>query len=114
VAADDLRLDNGQHILIGAYTQTLALMRQVGAMWRRCWTAARWNCATPTAAACACRPGPAWLGLWLAVCAAKAGPGATAGADARSRGWALAGFRCDPGLNVDSLCRGLTPRCASC
>jgi len=28
---DGLRLDNGQHILIGAYTHTLALMRRVGA-----------------------------------------------------------------------------------
>ncbi len=30
-ASDGSRLDNGQHILIGAYTATLALMRQVGA-----------------------------------------------------------------------------------
>jgi squalene-associated FAD-dependent desaturase len=31
VEHDGLVLDNGQHILIGAYTETLALMRQVGA-----------------------------------------------------------------------------------
>ncbi|MCE1244544.1 hydroxysqualene dehydroxylase HpnE [Oryzomicrobium sp.] len=31
VAVDGQRLDNGQHLLIGAYTDTLALMRRVGA-----------------------------------------------------------------------------------
>jgi protoporphyrinogen oxidase len=29
-AGDGVRLDNGQHILIGAYTHTLALMRHLG------------------------------------------------------------------------------------
>ena len=28
----EVTLDNGQHILIGAYTETLALMRQVGVL----------------------------------------------------------------------------------
>jgi hypothetical protein len=36
VAVDAGRLDNGQHILIGAYTRTLALMRTVGATRTRC------------------------------------------------------------------------------
>ena len=31
VQVDGLRLDNGQHILIGAYQRTLELMRTVGA-----------------------------------------------------------------------------------
>ena len=31
VAIDGVDLDNGQHILIGAYTETLGLMRPVGA-----------------------------------------------------------------------------------
>jgi squalene-associated FAD-dependent desaturase len=106
--ADGARLlDNGQHILIGAYQQTLALMRQVGAdpdrlLHRR-----------PLALVDACGKGlrlprgPALPAFAIGVlrwhdlpwpdrlhCLLMA---------AR---WRLQGFRCDPGMTVAELAKG--------
>lgn len=105
------RLDNGQHILIGAYVQTLSLMRRVGAdpqalLWR-----------SPLALT-----GPDGRGLVL-----PAGPAVPAFVRAvwrhphwswterlallrRAAGWRLAGFRCRPELDVAGLCAGLPRR----
>ena len=108
---DALVLDNGQHILMGAYTQTLALMRTVGV-----------------------EPGQALLRLPLdlrqadgsGIVLPDTGPpwDAVAGI-VRARGWTwrdklgllaattrwqLAGFRCAPQRSVADLCTGLTRR----
>jgi squalene-associated FAD-dependent desaturase len=104
-------LDNGQHILIGAYTETLALMRAVGV-----------------------KPGqvlldlpmtlqfPDGLGLTFPVWPT---PLDALGGIARARGWSLfdkaslmaaallwrlKGFDCDPSWSVARLCRSLSPR----
>lgn len=105
-----LDLDNGQHILIGAYVETLRLMRAVGvderAVLRR----------TPLRLGDA-----AGRGLYLR---AGAPIGAFVGAVARRRGWgwadrvsllsaaagwALRRFDCDPALTVAALTQGLSP-----
>ncbi len=106
-----LALDNGQHILIGAYRATLALMRDVGV-----------------------DPDAALLRLPLSLRFADGGglqlPRLPAPLDllvgiATARGWTLrdklallhtalrwrlAGFRCAPADTVAALCAGLTPR----
>jgi hydroxysqualene dehydroxylase len=101
-------LDNGQHILIGAYTATLGLMRKVGVdpervLWRMplaLLDAAGHGLALPPGA-----PVPAFvrgvLGAngwhWSERAALLSAAG----------GWALRGFRCAPDLTVSELCSGL-------
>ena len=108
VQVDGLLLDNGQHILIGAYTRTLALMHTVGAdaaggLWRQP-LALRY----PDGRGLTLPPGPAPLAFVRAVLTCRgwgwADRLALLGAAA---GWAAAGFRCAPGLTVQSLCRKL-------
>ena len=106
-----LVLDNGQHILIGAYVQTLALMRRVGV-----------------------DPATALLRLPLdlrdvdgcgIVLPDMAPPWDALAGIVRARGWSwreraallaattrwqLAGFDCAPELSVAALCAGLPPR----
>ena len=103
--------DNGQHILIGAYLQTLALMRRVGAdpqtlLWRQplALTGPDGRGLVLPAGA----PVPAFLQAVLAH------PSwswrerlALLGAAAR---WRLAGFRCAPELDVARLCAALPRR----
>jgi len=107
----DTVVDNGQHILIGAYLQTLALMRRVGV------TVDEALLRTPLALV-----GPDGGGLVLPR-------GAAVPAFARAvltnphwgwrdrfsllgaaTGWALRGFRCAPRLSVAELCAGIRPR----
>ena len=102
------RFDNGQHVMIGAYSATLALMRSVGA-----------------------DPDALLLRLPLALCqpdgrGLRLPAGAPVPAFVRgvltahgwrwterfallraAGGWALRGFRADPTLSVDALCAGL-------
>jgi len=104
-------LDNGQHILIGAYTETLRLMQRVG-----------------VAPASALRQQPMTLlfpdgqGLrfpvWPTPLDALAGIVTARGwtvADKWSllrvaTGWQFTGFRCDATASVATLCQGLSPR----
>ena len=108
VSVDGLALDNGQHILIGAYTRTLALMRAVGAdveggLWRQ-----PLELRYPDGRGLRLPPGPAVPGFVRAVLACQ-------GWRWRDRlallsaaaGWAAKGFRCDPALTVQALCRKL-------
>lgn len=107
VIGDDV-LDNGQHILIGAYLQTLALMRKVGvdpeaALLRMPLTLV----------------GPDGRGLVLPRGAAM--PAFARGVMAHPQwsfadrcsllatavGWAVRGFRCAPSTTVSQLCGGL-------
>lgn len=108
VVVDGLALDNGQHILIGAYTRTLALMHTVGAdvtggLWRQ-----PLELRYPDGRGLKLPPGPAVPGFVRAVLGCQGWNWAdrlallTAAA-----GWAAKGFRCDPALTVQALCRKL-------
>ena len=55
VRVDGLTLDNGQHILIGAYAQTLRLMREVGVDPETALLRTPLRLTEPMAAACSCR-----------------------------------------------------------
>jgi len=107
-------LDNGQHILIGAYSETLRLMRRVG---------------VPPDKALLRRPMtlqfPDGLGLrfpaWPAPLDALAGILGARGwgvADKWSllrvaTGWQVRGFQCAASLSVSQLCQGLSRRVMS-
>lgn len=111
VDADGTPLDNGQHILIGAYTATLATMRRIGvdvdaALLRtplRLVAADGSGLALPPGA-----PVPAFVrAVWRQRHWSPRERAALLGA---AGGWALRGFRCDEALTVAQLCRGLPSR----
>lgn len=110
VDVDGLALDNGQHILIGAYARTLDLMRTVGADADTLLHRQPLELRYPDGRGLRLPAGPAWLAFGFGVmgcvgfnwrdklalmCAAAS--------------WALAGFRCAPGTTVQQLCTGLPP-----
>lgn len=104
----ELALDNGQHILIGAYTQTLRLMRSVGVDTDTALLRTPLRLTEPDGRGLHLPPGMPMLafarGVW-----------GRAGWSARQRlsllaaatGWAARGFRCDPAATVESLTQGL-------
>ncbi|WP_295850592.1 hydroxysqualene dehydroxylase HpnE [uncultured Xylophilus sp.] len=104
-------LDNGQHILIGAYTDTLALMRTVGAdpdalLLRLPLTLRfpdgggialpRWPAPLDLLAGIATARGWSWADRWSLLRAALR--------------WRWAGFRCAPEATVADLCAGIARR----
>lgn len=104
-------LDNGQHILIGAYAQTLELMKQVGVDPRTALLR------LPLALQFADGQGlrfpdlPTPLDALAGIVSAR-GWRLTdkAGVLRAALGWRLAGFKCDASLSVAALCRRLSPR----
>jgi len=110
VEVDGLALDNGQHILIGAYRQTLALMRTVGAdadalLFRR-----PLELRYPDGRGLQMPPGPPWLGFVRAVAGCRGwSANDRLALVATALRWALAGFRCRGDRTVEQLCRGLPP-----
>jgi squalene-associated FAD-dependent desaturase len=104
-----LTLDNGQHILIGAYSETLALMRKVGvvveqALLRQPLTLQfpdglglalpAWPSPLDAATGILCARGWSWADKWSLMRTAS--------------GWQLQGFVCPPQTTVADLCTGLT------
>jgi squalene-associated FAD-dependent desaturase len=106
-----IRVDNGQHILIGAYLETLRLMERVGVD----LDAALQH--LPLVLRDAHGNGLA-LPAWPAPLDALAGIATARGWDWRDKlslvraslAWQLAGFRCAPATSVAQLTRGLTER----
>ncbi len=110
VDVQGLALDNGQHILIGAYRRTLALMDTVGADSGRLLRRQPLELRYPDGRGLRMPPGPPWLGFGSAVlgCVGWSWRDRLALLGTAAR-WAAAGFRCDAALNVDTLCRRLPP-----
>jgi squalene-associated FAD-dependent desaturase len=104
-------LDNGQHILVGAYTETLGLMEQVGVAPQEVL------CRMPLVLR---RPDGSGLALpdWPAPWDAAAGILGARGWNWKdkfsllraSQAWQRARFRCAPSLTVAQLTASLTPR----
>lgn len=105
-----LRLDNGQHILAGAYRDTLRLMRDVGVAPQDVLlrmplalrfpdggglALPRWPAPLDAAAGIACARGWSATDKWSLVRAA--------------RRWRAAGFECAAAASVVDLCQGLSP-----
>lgn len=107
-------LDNGQHILIGAYRQALALMQSVGVDPARVLHAMPLALRDPGGQGLAL---PDWPG-WLAPLDAAWGIATARGWRWRDKlslaraflAWRARGFQCGPGLSVQDLCQGLSPR----
>jgi len=108
VDVDGLALDNGQHILIGAYTRTLALMTTVGADLDAKLHRQPLELRYPDGRGLRMPAGPAWLGFAAAV---AHGVGWTwrdrLALMQAAAGWALRGFACPPDWTVQRLCGNL-------
>lgn len=104
VDAGALRLDNGQHIVIGAYTQTLGLMRTVGVDLDAAFVRTPLRLVDAKGAGLALPPGAALPAFARAVLTLRAWPLRDRLALMRAAtGWALRGFRCDAWLTVAAL-----------
>lgn len=104
-------LDNGQHILVGAYRETLALMRIVGiapeSVLRRLPLTLRF----PDGAGLALPSWPAPLDVAAGVLAARGWTLRDKVSLLRAAArWRSARFECAPGETVAALCTGMTPR----
>jgi hydroxysqualene dehydroxylase len=103
-------LDNGQHILIGAYLRTLALMKTVGVDPQHVLARQPLALLAPDGTGLRLPGGPPMLSFARGVLAHTAWPVsdrlALLAAAAR---WALQRFACAPDLTVATLCRGLPP-----
>lgn len=104
-------LDNGQHILIGAYTDTLALMRTVGVSPQHTLLRQPLCMEFPDGAGLALPDWPVPLDVLFGI--------ATAGGWSLTDKWSLlqttsrwqrSGFRCSELTTVTTLCRGLSER----
>ncbi len=108
VDVDGLSLDNGQHILIGAYVRTLALMATVGADAEGGLLRLPLTLRYPDGRGLRMPAGPAWLVFGLAVLRAVGWTWRDKLSLMRAAlGWALSGFRCDETATVEQLCAAL-------
>lgn len=104
----DLSLDNGQHILIGAYTECLRLMRLVGNEPDQRLVRHRLTLQFPDGRGLHLPPGSAVPAFLRGVVAATHWPLRSRWALLAQAGrWALNGFQCDERLTVAQLCAGL-------
>ena len=106
-----LLLDNGQHILIGAYTETLRLMRTVGVDPDTALLRLPLTLRFPDGTGIRCPHAPAPLDALAGILGAKGwqwrDKWSLLGA---SLAWHRAGFVCPPTASVADLCAGLTTR----
>ncbi|MBK6851082.1 MAG: FAD-dependent oxidoreductase [Burkholderiales bacterium] len=107
----DLRLDNGQHILIGAYSATLALMRRVGVDPDQVLLRRPLELLDANGQGLRLRAGSALItfavGVWTMSHWSLRERWALNHA---ALGWLLKRFRCDPALTVAELCAALPAR----
>jgi hydroxysqualene dehydroxylase len=103
-------LDNGQHILIGAYTQTLALMQTVGVDPQHSLLRTPLRITYPEGSGLQLEAGSPALAFARAVLRLRAWHWRDRLALlTTASGWALRRFRCDPALTVSQLCQRLPP-----
>ncbi len=103
--------DNGQHILIGAYQHTLQLMRDVGVDERTVLLRAPLVLQFPDGGGLRVPPGPPLAAALLGIARATGWSWRERLAlIRRAAAWRASGFRCAPGLTVDSLCAGMPDR----
>lgn len=100
--------DNGQHILIGAYRDSLALMRRLGidpdTVLKRLPLALPY----PGEPGLRLPPGSPLIAFTRGVLAHRGWPlSARLGLLVAAGGWLARGFRCDAALSVAELCKGL-------
>lgn len=107
----DAVLDNGQHILIGAYTQTLALMRFVGVDIGRALMRTPLRVTYPDGAGLMLQPGTPAIAFATAVLRYPGWSWRDKQALLLGAGrWALQRFRCDEALSVAELTTSLSAK----
>ena len=110
-AGDTLQLDNGQHILIGAYTDTLRCMRLVGVDTEAVLHRLPLRLTYPDGTGLALPAWPAPLDVLAGVLTAKGWTWHDKWSLLRAAlRWQLAGFRCDAATTVADLCAHLPQR----
>ena len=108
LAGDEPALDNGQHILIGAYTATLDLMRRVGADPETTLLRLPLRLRYPDRDTLTLPPGPPVIAFLRGVLGCSAWSWRDRlGFLTASSVWTARGFRCDPALTVAQLCAAL-------
>jgi squalene-associated FAD-dependent desaturase len=104
----DHPFDNGQHILIGAYAQSLALMRRLGADPDRLLQRLPLALPYPGEPGLRLPPGSPLISFARGVLAHRGWPlSARLALLAAAGGWLARGFRCDPAWSVARLCARL-------
>ncbi|NKE65814.1 NAD(P)-binding protein [Ramlibacter sp. RBP-2] len=105
-----LRLDNGQHILAGAYRETLRLMRSVGVAPKDALLRMPLTLRFPDGGGLALPPWPAPVDAAAGIAMARGWSAADKWSLARTAWqWRAAGFECGAAASVADLCHGLTP-----
>lgn len=109
LAGQPLALDNGQHILIGAYTQTLRLMKDLGVDETTAFLRLPLTMQFPDGSGLKLPHWPAPLDAFAGILSARG----WSWPDKLSLlwvalSWQLGGFTCPPEQSVSDLCRGLT------
>lgn len=106
-----LALDNGQHILIGAYTATLQLMRDVGVDVEGALLRLPLSLRFADGGGLKLPRLPAPLDLLAGIFTAQGWTWRDKSSLLRTAiGWRLSGFHCGRAATVADLCAGLTPR----
>nr|WP_315189966.1 hydroxysqualene dehydroxylase HpnE [uncultured Albidiferax sp.] len=107
----DTQFDNGQHILIGAYTDTLRLMRTVGVDVEQALLRLPLTLRFPNGDGLQLPSLPAPFDAFVGILRARGwGWRDKASLLRTAMGWQLAGFQCHRAQSVADLCAGLTPR----
>ena len=110
VAGQPLALDNGQHILIGAYTETLRLMHDLGVDESAAFLRLPLTMQFPDGSGLKLPNWPSPLDAFAGILTAQGWSWADKISLLRvALGWRLGGFSCPPGQSVSDLCRGLAP-----
>ncbi len=103
-------IDNGQHILIGAYTETLRLMQQVGVDLEAALQRLPLTLKFPDGAGLQLPRLPVPLDVLTGILRNTGWPlPERLGLLRAALGWKLRGFECEAQLSVAELCRGLGP-----
>lgn len=106
--AGHLELDAGQHILIGAYTESLRLMQQLGVNVKAAFWRGPLQLVEPNGRGLKLPPGHPILAFLRGLAGHADWPiRARWQLLMRLAAWHRQGFRCDPGLTVAQLCAGL-------
>jgi len=104
-------LDNGQHILIGAYTETLRLMRRVGVQPEDALLRLPMTLLFPDGQGLRFPDWPTPLDALAGILSARGWTVADKWSLLRvASGWQRQGFECETSLSVALLCRRLRPR----
>lgn len=110
-AGETYLLDNGQHILIGAYVQTLTLMRKAGVNLRTAFLRQPLDLRFPDGDGICLPRLPAPADVAIGILRARGWDWGDKKALLRvASGWRQAGFVCDAGVTVAGLCADLPAR----